>query len=316
MKKNKSVLFSLVFTIAILTSACDGSSGSPGDGGGNNPPSGDLNSGLSGKLFFKAKTERTDGSKIDEAWVMDIASGKYTKVPNTNWADHEERFPSNWSRVVVSPVDYDGTEFVVEIPACMYSPDRTCIAVQNMDGSYLDQFEIFGDDSVLVRMSRDLQHIALVNYENMSSSSDRWLEIYNRSGRLLSSSKLENRFISDFAWRPDGSIIYGIWRSFYFTAPYSTQAKNILTLPGSLQGDKIGQISVSPDGERLAFTVDGLPYIANIDGTHIRKLAAVSYKKTAVNNIVWSPDGQWILLGEGGGRRAGSGASSCWRQCY
>jgi len=297
MKKNKPILLlSSIFIIAILASACGGGDSGPNVNGGNNPPtSGDLNPGLSGKLFFKTGYKGTivsDGEEFS-AWTMDIATGKYARIPNTDWADHGDRFPGNWFICFVAPAGYDGTEFTVEIPDCKNYPDRTCIAIQDMDGNYLGQFEISGDEYSFAKMSQDHQNIALANRKGFDS----WLEIYDRNGTFLSSSKLKSRFIRELDWLPNGRIIYGIQRSFYFTAPYSTQAENILTLPNDLQGEKIGEIAVSPDGARLAFTVDGVPYIANIDGTLIRKLAVLTYAEADIDNIAWSPDAQWILLG-------------------
>lgn len=295
MTNNKSIrLLSSVFIITILTSACGGSGDSgPNVNGGNTPPlSDDLNPDLSGKLFFIEKSKRTDGSKITEAWTMDIATGKYVKVPNTNWADHDDLFPGNWDRPYVAPVDYDGTEFIVEISECKTNPDRSCIAIQDENGNYLGQFDVFGD-AQSATISRDRQYIALFRD---SLSVDQGLEIYDRNGTLLSRTKLRRTY---YAWLTDGRIIYVVGRSFHFTTPYSTQAKYSLTLPSTLPGEKIYQIAVSPDGARLAFTVDGVPYIVNIYGAGIRKLAEVSNGETTVNGLAWSPDGQWILLAEG-----------------
>jgi len=225
MKNHEPALPLLIFIIAILASACGGDAGPTQDGGGNNPPfSGDLNPGLPGKLFFKEKTERSDGSKIDEAWTMDIATGKYTKIHNTNWADHKDRFPGNLDDISVASVDYDATNFVVAIEGCKNDPEYTCIAMQEMGGNYISQFDLLGDIRS-TRMSRDRQHIALFNREGTTTSSDFWLEIYNQNGILLSSSKLEDNFVFELEWLPDGRIVYSIRRTLYFTAPYSAQVR-------------------------------------------------------------------------------------------
>jgi len=264
-----------------------------------------LNPGLSGKLFFKQgrKGFVTSNGKEFSAWTMDIGTGKYSKIPNTDWDNHEDRFPGSWTSLRATPVDHDNSEFIVEIPDCKSNPERTCIAIQDMDGIYNGQFEIFGSDFVSARMSHDNQYIALVNLSGISVSSSRVLEIYDRSGSLHSSSTLNGLYTQyNHAWLADGRIVYSIQRSLYFTDAYSAEAKNVLTLPDKLEGEEIDSIAVSFDGAKLAIGVDGVPYVLGVDGNGIRKLAIAFSRDTEVNNIAWSPDDQWILLAEGGFR--------------
>ena len=280
---------------SILVTGC-------GEGSLSNPIDNDdlsvsenLNPELSGRLFFSNGTKGTIVSKGSQfsAWTMDIANGNYLKISNTNWGEQKNRFPGNWTTVFTVPADdYVGSEFLVEIPDCKNDPDRTCISIQDMNGNYLVQFEIFGDEYSFARLSPDLQNIALANRKGAES----WLEIYNRNGELLVSAKLESRFVRQISWLDTESIIYSIGRTFYFTEPETLEIESTLVLPGSIVGDKINSFSVSPDRARLAFRVDGVPYVANIDGSQIRKLAKLFYSEVDVNNIVWSPDGLWILL--------------------
>jgi len=280
---------------SILVTGCgEGSLSNPIDND-DSPISGNLNPELSGRLFFSNGSKGTivsEGSQFS-AWTMDIANGNYVKISNTNWGEQNNRFPGNWTTVFTNPVDdYVSNEFIVEIPDCKNDPDMTCISIQDMNGDYLVQFEIFGDEYSFSRLSPDLQNIVLVNRIGAES----WLEIYNRNGELLLSSKLESRFIRQISWLGIESIIYSIGRTFYFTEPETLQIENTLVLPDSVVGDKINNFSVSPDRARLVFLVDGVPYIANINGSQIRKLAKLSSAEVDANNIVWSPDGSWILL--------------------
>ncbi len=303
MNKNSLILpFVAVFIIAIFTSACGGGSSEPNTNGGDPPASGILNADLSGSLFF------TEGG---EAWVMSMATGKYTRISNTNWPYQKDRFPrGGLSSFNALPIDYDGSEFVVVAKDCKDDPERSCIVVQDENGSYnSEQFEVFGKASRAI-LSRDRQYIALFR---RSISTNSQLEIRNRSGALISYSKLDRR---DFTWLPDGSIIYGVGRSLYFTSPYSAQVEYVLTLSEGLQGT-VRQIAVSPDATRLFFTMEGprkggsfeyiKPYIMNIDGTNIRLLATTPDNSPLVGDAsTWSADGQWILLREGGAASAGS----------
>lgn len=302
MNKNSFISpFLTVFTIAILTSACGGGDSGPNANGGDPPSSGILNAGLSGSLFF---------TEDDEAWNMSVATGKYTRISNTNWPYQKDRFPrGGLSDFHALPTDYDGFEFVVTVKDCKSDPERSCIVIQDKNGSYSEQFEVFGKAS-RATLSRDRQYIALFR---RSISTDSQLEIRDRSGALISYLKLDRR---DFAWLPDGRIIYGVGRSLYFTSSYSTQVESILTLPASLQGT-VRQIAVSPDASRLFFTVEGprkggsfeyiKPYVMNINGASIRQLATTSDNAPLVGDAsTWSPDGQWILFREGGAASSGS----------
>ncbi|MCF6211510.1 MAG: hypothetical protein L3K24_12770 [Gammaproteobacteria bacterium] len=302
MNKNSFISsFLTVLIIAVLTSACGGGS-EPDANGGDPPSSGILNADLSGLLFF---------TEDDEAWIMSMATGKYTRISSTNWPYQKERFPrGGLSSFHALPIDYDGSEFVVAVKDCKDDPERSCIVIQDKNGSYnSEQFEVFGKISKAT-LSHDRQYIALFR---RSISTDSQLEVRDRSGELISYSKLDRR---DFAWLPDGRITYGVGRSFYFTSSYSTQVESILTLPGGLQG-VVRQVAVSPDATRLFFTLEGprkggsfeyiRPYVMNIDGANIRQLATTPDNAPLVGDAsTWSPDGQWILLREGGAASTGS----------
>lgn len=320
-----AILFSSVLLIMALTNACGGggNSGPIGDGGGDNPPSSDiLNPDISGHLFFE---------KSGRAWRMDMATGKYTVIPNTNWRDQDQRYPlaGGVAEFYAYPVDYDDSEFVVEARDCKRSyndvlaPKLTCIAMQDMNGNYLGQFDVFYDvTSSSIEMSRDHQYLALFRRVGQSVSSDQWFEIYDRNGTLISDKKLEPR---SFAWLPDGRLVYTRDRSFYFTKAPDANGKPTtdvdirMTLPDNLQGWP-GQIAVSPDGTQLAFSLitrivtavsmDSTPYIMNIDGTGLRQLATtpnIDIIESMINSPKWSPDGRWILVREGNFSNSGGG---------
>jgi hypothetical protein len=258
-----------------------------------------------------------------------MATGKYTVIPNTNWREQKQRYPlaGGMADFYAYPVDYDRSEFIVEARNCKRSgdvlaPNFTCIAMQDMNGNYLGQFDVlYKITSSSIKMSRDKQHLALFRRVGQSVSSDEWFEIYDRHGKLISDKKLEPR---SFAWLPNGRIVYTKGRSFYFTKePDSngptTQADEALTitLPDNLEG-RPGQIAVSSDGTQLAFslitkitvgryplfeeTMDSIPYIMNVDGTGIRQLATTlntDISEPRINSPKWSPDGRWILVREG-----------------
>jgi Tol biopolymer transport system component len=148
------------------------------------------------------------------------------------------------------------------------------------------------------QLSPDKQYIAMFR-----SLADDWLEIYSRSGDLVSSTKVSE---NNFAWLSDGRIVYVNGRRFIFTYPNSTEAEYNLELPGGLAPDAfIGIFAVSPNEEKIVFNLVtseySKPYIVDINGNNIRQLADVpsDYSYKVINEPQWSPDGKWILLKQG-----------------
>ncbi|TPN88948.1 TolB family protein [Aquimarina algicola] len=263
-----------------------------------------LNPGITGKLFVH---ENDYGS-----YLLDLASGIFTEIPNTDWENQNDRFPSGVANFWAIPAKYDHQEFIIKVRNCkrvnddVLSPSLTCIAIQNYKGEYVSQFELLYAVRGSVHLSRNREYLALFRNIGQSVSSDKWLEIYDREGNLISDQKLDETSID---WLPNGRLVYIQNRSFIFTEPYSTTPDYQLTLPEMISGSP-GQISVSPDGTRVAFsmihtsnfaTTRATPYVMNSDGTNIKQLADVPGEEfPIINSPTWSPDSKWILLKEGG----------------
>jgi len=321
---HNSILFSLILLIIVLIEGCGG-------GGGSNPTESSdqnnplipeiLNPGLSGHLFF-AETYRysTTGTKV-RPWRMDIATGRYKDIPNTNWYEQEQRFPlAATSNIFLTPVDYSDSEFVIAAQNCKFPPDGvlspdtvTCILIQDMNGNYLEEFDLLYEVAG-VNMSRDRQYLALYRRLGSDITADVWFEIYDRKGTLISRDKNvdKSNFKRIFSWLPSGRIVYAIRRTLYYTEPNSTTPEYTKTLPDNLQGE-IVDIAISPDGAQLVFTIETIqgefaretePFIMNVDGSNIRKLAMGppfdTPRTTAkISRPRWSPDGRWILVRAG-----------------
>jgi hypothetical protein len=299
---------SILFT-TLLISACGGGGGGgntepSGNGGGNPPPSaGVLNPGLSGHLFFEQK---------DQAWRMDMATGTFSRIPNTNWRTHTDRFPAAdnsstvfWAFPVEYDKAYDSYEFVLEVVNC--KRHTTCIAIQDANGEYLSEFEVAYDVDGAIKLSRDRQYLALFRKEGIATGADAWLEIYNRAGKLVSSSREINS--RDFAWLGDGSIVFANDRALGFTKPYLAEfdySRDLINLPPG----RLGHMAVSPDSRQLAFSVittdsfivtEAIPFIMDLDATgRIRQFATTLMSRPTISGPDWSPDGRWILVKEGG----------------
>ncbi|MBW9259708.1 MAG: hypothetical protein K1562_19095 [Candidatus Thiodiazotropha sp. (ex. Lucinisca nassula)] len=282
-----------ILILAILAYGCGG-----GGGGDTNNSNDDntqnnisLNQGLEGYLFFEQN---------DSAFFLNAELGTYFRVPNTYWDRNDTVFDMPESaKFSVRPVFNDHTEFVIRARNCYHSfgDISTCIVIQDYSGKFHEQFSTWDKISV-PQLSPDRKHIAM--FRNLS---DDWLEIYTRSGDLVSSSRVDD---NNFAWLSTGRLIYVNGRRFVFTFPGSTEAEYNLELPSEVApGSFIGIFAVSPDEARIVFnlvTSDySKPYIMNIDGTGIRQLADVpqSYSYKVINEPQWSPNGKWILLKQG-----------------
>jgi serine/threonine protein kinase len=99
---------------------------------------------------------------------------------------------------------------------------------------------------------------------------------------------------------PDGNHLY--WINFFgelFRMPVLGGSKNLLL-------KRVDSFSLSPDGNRLAFTLRVNPVeanswlmIANIDGSGEQKLASRKEPDAFKGGLAWSPNGKVILCGTG-----------------
>jgi hypothetical protein len=293
------VLVFIALSSAQLLVACGG-----GGGGGDNTnptttnPSGTLNPKLSGKFLFEYE---------NNAWLMDISSGDYTKIPNTYWPSHENIFGAAntfW-------LDMGATVYEEYIVATLDDCDNQsafkyeiCVGIQDLNGNYLANYRFLGYAKTPAKLSNDNQYFAIINTDQYANE-DR-LQIYDRTGNLLSSNVVSTE---DFDWLDNNKIIYAEGSKFVVTEELSTNPDRQLTLPSGLEGT-IGDIEVSPQRDKFAFTLTtsgtlvsshGTPWVVNVDGTELRQLAVSTSDDPppSISSPRWSPDGKWILLREG-----------------
>jgi Tol biopolymer transport system component len=293
----------------IFVLSCGGGGGGSGNGGaaddgGNNSGGSDnnaLNPGLSGKFFFTYNGEN--------AYTMDVETGEYRLIPNTDWASQRDRFPGfGIAGFSARPVTNSNTEFVVLAASYSYGSE---VALEDYNGNYLGQLHISGD-TYRATMSQDRQYIAL--FREAGSVSDIRFEIYDwNSGAKIDQTQLDYR---NLFWLPDNRILYSEGRTFYITKPVSTETDYTMTLPdpgGEMHDGVIGHKALSPDGSQIAFTVgesewtvDDLNnhrlYMSNIDGANLRLVATTPDDPEGIpriSNPTWSPDGRWLFVKEG-----------------
>jgi hypothetical protein len=298
--KIKSLLscLSLIFVLS-----CGGGGGGSGNGGaaddgGNNSDA--LNPDLPGKFFFTHYG--------DNAYTMDVETGEYRIIPNTDWENQRERFPNGVADFSARPVTNSNTEFIVLASGFNYGSE---MALQDYNGNYLGQLHI---NSKVYRatMSQDRQYIAL--FRAAGSVSNIRFEIYDwNSGAMIDNKELSKR---QLLWLPDNRILYSEGRTFHITQPISTETSYSMTLPdpgGHMPAGVIGHKALSPDGSQIAFTVgesgenvsdlnNHRLYMSNIDGSNLRLVATTPDDPEGIPRVsapTWSPDGRWLFVKEG-----------------
>jgi hypothetical protein len=309
-------LLSCLPLIFVLSCGGGGSgNGGAADDGGSNSDGGDgdvLNSGLLGKFFFTYYG--------DNAYTMDVDTGEYRLIPNTDWKRQRDRFPDGVAVFSAKPVTNSNTDFVVLSSGGVdYGSE---IALQDYNGNYLGQLHISAEVFVAT-MSQDRQYVAVFKEASNYTVADYRFAIYDwNSGALIDYKELT---IRQLLWLQDNRLLYAEGRTFHITRPASTETDYTMSLPdpgGEMHAGEIGDIALSPDGSQMAFTI-GVPastehgvqdannhrlYMSNIDGTNLHLVATKAddpgdnsdyYGGPRVATPAWSPDGRWLYVREG-----------------
>lgn len=306
--------------------ACGG--GGAGDGGGltdadtdtdssQNPDNAVNQSGLTGQLFFYDYNQNV--------YLIDAATGLVKYVPNTDWENQDERFPSGVTSFYANARANNNTEFLVTSVRCKransdpLSEQLSCLAIQGYDGNYISQFELTGSVYGGGKISPDGQYIALFRDLDPGSMDQVWFEIYTRDGSFVSDRK-KTETETNYYWLNDGRTLYAFnpQRQFYYTMPYSAKDDYYRQLPATVGNEDIGwtlidEVAVSPDNTQMAFTLrkregrtwgsgrtGDIVFISNIDLSNIRKLAiSMNDDIQLIDNLTWSPDSRWLMVREG-----------------
>jgi hypothetical protein len=298
--------------LSLLSVAC----GSGGSGDSGNTPtqpdngSDSVNQGLTGHLYIEGG--------LQYVYLIDAETGLVKYIPNTDWENQRERFPSGVSQFYSHPRTNSSAEFLMVAVHCQransdpLSEMLSCLAIQDYEGNYLSQFSIGDAVSGDAKLSPNGEYIALFRNLNQGGQGGEWFEIYTRSGDLVSD---KNEDYKRFVWLNNGQILHTYNRHFIFTKNYSTERDYYISLPDVINGESIvgsylGDFSPSPDNTQIAFTLykkwgssdiygDAL-FIMNIDGSGIRKVAiSMNESYQFIDDLTWSPDGRWIMVKEG-----------------
>jgi hypothetical protein len=342
MIKNPYMKELLVLSVlSILLNACGGGSGGDGsdtgdisDGGDDNPPpvSGNINSGLTGKLY------------LSDGWVIDIPTGRGKRIPGVMWdeyclekesfrVDENHDFHCTTGNPEIDRNSYNsyegipnlnGVEYLTTVSTCLYWSglhDRDCLEIRSMDAGELIGERLIIDSSISgsAKFSRDGQYYAFARYDSEDIFAKTTFTINNRYHEEITSITMQQKSAMPFDWGPSGKIVLAYSGALYVTPPYSLDGIKVfdlrdhpeLTNPdpdsGQFAVDGLGpSIRMSPDGTKIAFllfnssTLQSAAWIINSDGTDFHKFAhAVGDNEDRFTNLAWSPDGNYILTAEG-----------------
>lgn len=135
-------------------------------------------------------------------------------------------------------------------------------------------------------MSDDGQLIAFTRYYGsiLIPPTQLQVEVVDRNKELVA--VFDNYYTP--AWTPDGRLVMVGLRGLYIT---DQNLDNLRQLGPSVSGPQMP--SVSPDGRKVAYVVDGQIFTMNINGTNLKQIT------DSGNRVMWpswSPDGKFIVV--------------------
>jgi hypothetical protein len=317
-----TALISLV--VLFFITSCGGGSNSNGKNPDNPQQNGDLNGGLTGRLYVNNK---------DEGMVVDLVTGRAQRVPDVRW---DETMNYSYGARFSAIPSIDGTEFLLTGISCEYHSSesavrrhRDCLVLIDKDASILGSSTLYEGLWSGAKLSNDNKYVAFMYMDEVNDSHPpAELFIVDRDFSQIVSRTVINHLNNDsgllwrdFDWAPNGQIVYGYDNSIYITSVFGTQGTLIYTAPVTGNNDDpfVYDPKVSPDGTRIAFRLmtnanmqvkEGNVWVMNIDGTDPHRLVYTSDYVTSdgttnksmqiYNDLAWSPDGEYILVAVGG----------------
>lgn len=308
----------LIFMLlALLISACGGGGGSD-DGGTENPePVGNnINGGLTGKLFTQ------------DGWIIDIPTGKSKRIPGVLWDSYCLEFDVVGDDFYCTdPVNTYGShpryrasfsanadKYIVAINDCVEGYTLDCIEMYNTNTGEMigDRYNLYQSVDI-AEYSKDGDYYAYTFSDDAYIDSPTLLIINNVNNEEITYSTMPDDGAVSFEWTNDNRLVYAFNGGIYVTSPYNTEGTRIFFMRDYPELSEYigigGSVRVSPDGQKIAFNLfkphlnssytPQTPWIMNIDGTDLHRLAHVEKTEELFGHLAWSPDGNYILIIEG-----------------
>lgn len=302
------VLYRAVKTPIVLTAlipmlfGCGG--GNSGPGGLDLPTQQNVNGSAQGWIWHTG-----------EGYRLDVSSGQRVELSENlvyPRADGRE-----YAEVIPEYKNYSG-----ESCSGLYFATTSGIHIRDtLSGDSLNFMEMRLRISSTVLISPDGQTLAAwaKPYDECAEPDDAFVVTFNRSGEIISTGSSRVR---GFDWMPDNRLAFISLdgNTYKLAIQGETNAAFNGTVTATLPdlGGSPTRFRISPDGTQVLFeVVTGGPvaltsfsfreatiWVMNIDGSNLRQLASTSRQPTItneeprVNQPVWSPDSQNVLMTE------------------
>jgi WD40-like Beta Propeller Repeat len=243
------------------------SPGTPPDGAGPN-------AGLPGRLFFQGFVGSADDNHGFVELRLAEASPRLLPLP-----------PEISSTYASDPyVSRDGEELVFRY----YDFDKGAEEIQfkQLDGAITGEFAQPDEFTGQPRLSPDGSLVAIEwhSIEGGDEASVPVVTIFDRAGAI------QGRFAQSQAWDwlPDGRLVLASRNLVLVTDETLDETTEVAALP-----DEIDELAASPDGERIALTMNGHIWSMDVDGRGLRRMTTA---QGAVFSPSWSPDGRHLAV--------------------
>jgi Tol biopolymer transport system component len=225
------------------------------------------NRGLIGTLWYRF---------AGDIFKTTLPSGQVFQLPKNNGADIS--------------VSADGQEIAFYDRFRPVDPSDEALVITNTQGTQIAGFEKLSSFSGQAKLSPDKTKIAIEwhSIDLGDAGGTPVVTVFSRTGTIL------QRFVdaNSWAWLPDGRLVLVSFDKVYVTtAPGARTTTLVKTLT-----DYVSGIVVSPDGGKIAFSMNENTWLMNVDGTGLKKMN-LSDRDFYPGDF--SPDGKFLLLQSG-----------------
>lgn len=298
--------------------ASNGGGGNGGSGGGTGGTGGTGNGGSGASGFMEGVLIGSPfkGSTAYDSAELSLASGQLSGLPRSAWSIANRGEPDQWavSSATGASSDMARQDWVGDVDFF----DRKTLArtggfsLSSLPGTNLPKFYS------IVKPSPDGQHV-LAYWKADYHDENPVLAVFDRSGNVvqegISVDYDPSFYWNAFDWLPDGRYIFLAGPTLAIGTVGSNSIATSPVTPPNGVGTGGAELSVSPDGTKLALKLEvdmpdqngivegrGVLFITDTQATTFRQLTTLSARaqasdgEIAHSNPVWSPDGQYLAF--------------------